>query len=41
MALQLDRHSARKLRREIDAAPIVAVGVYDDAYRLLDATGVA
>jgi glycosidase len=40
VALRLDRATARRID-EIRAAPLVAVGVYDDAGRLLDATSVA
>jgi glycosidase len=40
IALALDRWTARRVE-QIRAAPIVAVGVYDDAQRLLDATAVA
>ena len=38
--LRLDKKTAKRID-EIRAGPIVAVGVYDDAGRLLDATGVA
>jgi hypothetical protein len=38
--LKLDKKTAKRID-EIRAGPIVAVGVYDDAGRLLDATGVA
>ena len=37
--LKLDKKTAKRID-EIRAGPIVAVGVYDDAGRLLDATGV-
>ena len=37
--LRLDKKTAKRID-EIRAGPIVAVGVYDDAGRLLDATGV-
>jgi len=39
VALRLDRRTARH-RGEILAAPMAAIGVYDDADRLLDATSV-
>ena len=39
LALRLDRRTARH-RSEILAAPMTAVGVYDDADRLIDATSV-
>jgi hypothetical protein len=39
IALQLDKHLARR-RDPIVNAAMVAIGVYDDAGRLLDATGV-
>jgi hypothetical protein len=38
--LDLDKKTAKQVD-EIRAAPIVAVGVYDDSGRLIDATGVA
>jgi hypothetical protein len=39
VALRLDRATTRRVA-EIRSAPMVAVGVYDDADRLIDATGV-
>ena len=39
LALRLDRNTARRID-EIRAGPQVAVGVYDDAQRLIDATSV-
>jgi hypothetical protein len=39
IALRLDRRTASRLV-EIKAGPQVAVGVYDDAQRLIDATSV-
>jgi glycosidase len=39
VALRLDRATSRRVA-EIRSAPMVAVGVYDDADRLVDATGV-
>jgi hypothetical protein len=40
VALRLDKATARQ-RAAILASPMVAVGVYDDAHRVVDATGVA
>lgn len=40
LALRLDRRTA-DLRDEILSAPMAAIGVYDDADALLDATRVA
>ncbi len=39
LALRLDAETARH-RRAILAGPMVAIGVYDDADRLIDATSV-
>jgi hypothetical protein len=39
LALRLD-HRTEKLVSQIKAGPMVAIGVYDDAQRLLDATSV-
>jgi hypothetical protein len=39
VALRLDRRTAARIA-EIKAGPQVAVGVYDDAQRLIDATSV-
>jgi hypothetical protein len=39
LALRLDRRTADRLQ-QVKAGPMVAIGVYDDAQRLIDATGV-
>jgi hypothetical protein len=40
LALELDKHLAHRRHRIVGSA-MVAIGVYDDAHRLIDATGVA
>jgi len=40
LLLKLDKKTAKQIE-QIKAGPIVAVGVYDDAGGLIDATGVA